>query len=189
MIRQVLPVGAPREAVFQALTRFAEYPRWLPGCEKCEVLPGDGKATTIELTMHSLRRMRMVLRVESVPNQTVSFQLIRSTDVRSYVGSYRLMDAAGQSGTVVIAELEVDGGALAPRFLVDRMVQKGLEDTGAALNRYAASQEAPRAGAAQMTATDGRTLVEVYRTPNGYAVRIASEPVGRAPERPTIIAR
>lgn len=180
MIRKVLQLEAPREAVYGILTSFSAYPRWLPGCDQVEVLSARGAHSEIELVINSLKKMRMALRVETVANQLVTFQLLRSADVKAYTGSYRLMDAAEGAGTLVVAQLEIDAGPLSPRFLVERMAQKALEETCESLRRYAVATirlaaAAPERRLMSSSEARGRTLLEVFETQDGYVVRCRNE--------------
>jgi hypothetical protein len=79
------------------------------------------------------------------------------------------MDSADGGGTVMIAELEIDAGAMAPKFLVDRMVKKALDETGNALKKYVksmpAQQRAPER-AAQAGSQDTQSAPRFARHEN-----------------------
>jgi ribosomal protein L12E/L44/L45/RPP1/RPP2 len=97
-----------------------------------------------------MKTMKLGLRFESDGGHGLSFRLISSSDLKGYTGSYRLMDAADGQGTVVITEMDLDAGAMVPRFMVDRMAKKSIDDTGAALREYV--KKLPPPGAAPAAA-------------------------------------
>lgn len=136
MIKAVINVPAPRHQVYAVLTDYAKYEAWLPGCKEARVTAQNGASTDTEITIASMKTMSMALRFEADGSQGLTFRLLRSSDLKGYSGSYRLMDAADGSGTVVITEMELDAGAMVPKFMVDRMAKKSIDDTGAALREY-----------------------------------------------------
>jgi hypothetical protein len=107
--------------------------------------------------------------------------MTKSRDLKGYSGTYRLMNAADQKGTVVIAELEIDAGFMAPKFMVDRMATKALQDTGEALNGYL--KQAPPAVAApagpraekEMKTRRNKQVLRVVKTQAGYRVWLLGE--------------
>lgn len=136
MIKAVINVPAPRHQVYAVLTEYDKYEAWLPGCKEARVTAQNGSSTDAEITIASMKTMSMALRFEADGSQSLTFRLLRSSDLKGYSGSYRLMDAADGNGTVVITEMELDAGAMVPKFMVDRMAKKSIDDTGAALREY-----------------------------------------------------
>ncbi len=136
MIKAVINVPAPRHQVYAVLTEYDKYEAWLPGCKEAKITAKNGSSTDAEITISSMKTMTMALRFEADGSQGLTFRLLRSSDLKGYSGSYRLMDAADGNGTVVITEMELDAGAMVPKFMVDRMAKKSIDDTGAALREY-----------------------------------------------------
>jgi uncharacterized protein YndB with AHSA1/START domain len=177
MIKTIINIDAPRPQVFRVLTDFVRYQQWLPGCENSKVLSTAGHVTETEITVRTMKTMTMGLRFEAHPEQLLEFRMTSGKDIKAYTGSYRLMDAADGRGTVVIAELQIDAGPLAPRFLVDRMAKKAVDDTGAALRKYLQTLpvEAPtarRRPAFQPGAPlkPAKRILRVVKTPSGHQV-------------------
>ena len=150
MVKAVAQVDTARSIVYSILTDFASYPQWVPGCERCQVLSATGNTSTAEIVLNSMKKVTLRLRFDAAPDQLLKFEMISCPDIKAYTGSYKLMNASSGSGTVVVTELELDAGPMAPRFIVDRMVKKTLESTGEALQKYAktvaARSPAPVAG-------------------------------------------
>jgi len=183
MIKSVIHIESPREFVFSVFTEYANYRLWLPNCEKSEVVGSRPNSADLDLVVNSMKRMNMVLRFDAVPTQVLNFEMIKGSDMKAYAGSYRLMDSADGRGTVVMAELDIDAGAMAPKFLVDRMAKKAVEETGAALKKYiktlpppsekAEASAAQPAAAAAKGATRRRRakkVLEIRRTAEGAQI-------------------
>jgi ribosome-associated toxin RatA of RatAB toxin-antitoxin module len=182
MIKVVFNVQAPRSNVYAILTDYGGYKKWVPGCERCDVLSSTGNVTETQVVMNSAKRMELTLRFEAEPTQSLRFRMTKSRDLKGYSGTYRLMNAADQKGTVVIAELEIDAGFMAPKFMVDRMATKALQDTGEALNGYlkqapppaVAAPAGPRAEK-EMKTRRNKQVLRVVKTQAGYRVWLLGE--------------
>lgn len=184
MVKAVAQVDTGRSLVFQILTDFASYPQWVPGCERCSVLSTSGNTSTTEIVLNSMKKVTLRLRFEAAPDQLLRFEMISGNDIKSYSGSYKLMNASSGSGTVVVTELELDAGPMAPRFIVDRMVKKTLESTGESLQKYAkivaarnpAAAVAPKAVARERKRRRPKCLLRVIHNDGGdqiwYAGRL-----------------
>jgi uncharacterized protein YndB with AHSA1/START domain len=182
MIKVVFNVNAPRQNVYTILTDYAGYKKWVPGCERCDVLSSTGNVTDTQVVMNSAKRMELTLRFEAEPIQSLRFRMTKSRDLKGYSGTYRLMNAADQKGTVVIAELEIDAGFMAPKFMVDRMATKALQDTGEALNGYLKQAPPPAVAASpgprvekEMKARRNKQVLRVVKTQAGYRVWVLGE--------------
>ena len=130
MIKSIVRLDATRPQVFHALTDFAQYTKWVPGCERCQIVNASRNVTDVEITINSIRRLQLVLRFETEPVHSIRFRMTKGKDIKGYSGTYRLMDSADRRGTVVIAELEIDAGFLAPKFIIDMAASKALRDVG-----------------------------------------------------------
>jgi hypothetical protein len=182
MIKVVFNVQAPRQNVYAILTDYAGYKKWVPGCERCDVLSSTGNVTETQVVMNSAKRMELTLRFEAEPIQSLRFRMTKSRDLKGYSGTYRLMNAADQKGTVVIAELEIDAGFMAPKFMVDRMATKALQDTGEALNGYLKQAPSPAVAASpgpraekDMKPRRNKHVLRVVKTQAGYRVWLLGE--------------
>jgi carbon monoxide dehydrogenase subunit G len=184
MIKAVLNVEAPREHVFSILTDYGRYKQWLPGCEKSDVLTSSGDTTDTDIVINSMKKMKIGLRFEAQPTQSLNFHMISGKDMKSYVGSYRLMDAADGKGTVVIAEMEIDAGAMVPKFMVDRIAKKSIDDTCSALKEYikkapfqagTGAKAAVPARAVETRPRRARRIMQVIKTADGYRVWMMGE--------------
>ncbi|MCU1330359.1 MAG: hypothetical protein JWN34_5729 [Bryobacterales bacterium] len=142
MVQVVNQVGSPRPVVFGVLTDFENYPAWVPDCEQAVITSKDENVTNVDITMNGMKKVTLSVQFQCEKDEFIRFQLAgQSSDVKTYSGTYRLRNAEGDGGTVVVAELDVDAGLLVPQMLVDSMVKKSLKESGSALNSYAKAQE------------------------------------------------
>jgi|SRR5882672_321697 len=190
MVKSVIQVDAPRTRVFSILTDYPRYQEWVAGCTSSTVVNKTDTATEADVVISGMKRMTLGLRFETFAEQTINFRMVRGTDVKAYSGSYRLMDSADGKGTVVIAELQVDVGGMAPKFMVDRIVSKTFDDTATALKAYVQKTRtsADAAPAARSTTPDTRRrgvrrLLKVVKTGDGYRMWILGESFSAKPSK------
>jgi ribosome-associated toxin RatA of RatAB toxin-antitoxin module len=180
MIKSVINIQASREEVYSVLVDYNDWRSWVPGCQTCTITSSDGNRTEADLVLSGMKTISLSMRFEAQENQSLRFELTKSKDLKSYAGIYRLMDAASGGGAVVIAELEMDAGAMVPKFMLDKMVRKSLEDMGKALQGrvkakaaaapVAAGAARARAGAPAAQKKRARRILQISRTGAGYRV-------------------
>ena len=112
----------------------------------------------------------------------MNFRMTKGKDVKAYSGTYRLMDATDGKGTVLIAELEIDAGMMVPKFMVDRISKKMIDDTGNALRKHiegvripTAVAQAARSAAKAAAPRRARRLLRITKTDAGYKIWLQGE--------------
>jgi carbon monoxide dehydrogenase subunit G len=189
MIKAVINVAdAPPEHVFNVLSDYPRYKEWVPGCEKCNVTSRSGAATDADIVVSGMKRIEMALRFEAQPPHVLSFRMTRGKDMKSYAGTYRLMASADGTGTVVIAELDIDAGFMVPKFMVDKISRKMIDDTGIALRKHIVTLKIPEEAALAMAKTVAfkkaaavakprrpKRILRVVKTAAGYRVWLHGE--------------
>jgi ribosome-associated toxin RatA of RatAB toxin-antitoxin module len=171
MNKAVVNVAYPRELVYRILTDYAAYTEWLPGCRSSKILSSEGSRTDIETVVEGMKTLTMELRFEVQPLESLRFVMTKGKELKSYSGEYRLMDAANGKGSVIITEVEMDAGAMVPKFMMDRMVRKVLDDMGKALQERvkACSAMAVAETSKQQTKTPTRRrrILQIASTASG----------------------
>jgi ribosome-associated toxin RatA of RatAB toxin-antitoxin module len=182
MIKAVINVPAARQQVFSVLTDYSGYRNWVPGCEACTVTSQSGNSADAQIVVSTMKRIEMSLHFEAQPVQSLAFRMTKGKELKAYSGTYRLMDATDGAGTVVIAELEIDAGMMVPRFMVDKMSKKMIDDTGVALRKHLAGARIPTAvaqaaqSAAKATARRrAHRLLRITKTDAGYKIWLRGE--------------
>jgi uncharacterized protein YndB with AHSA1/START domain len=182
MLRNTIYIPASRERVYEALTAFADYPVWVPDCEQCTVLSSSGPATIVDMSVGGARRMRMGIRYQGVPGQSLQFEKVSGKDLKTYFGHYRLVAAEDGIGTVVFSEAEIEVASV-PRFLTDGLAKKSLDKGGLALKKRVEKLVAAdrTAMASQATALPhrapvrARRLLQIVKMPKNYRIRLLGE--------------
>jgi hypothetical protein len=182
MIKNTVYIPASRERVFSALTAFPSYPEWIPNCEQCTVLSSSGTTTTVEMFMNATRRVRMGVRFEGDPGETLQFEMVSGKDLKKYSGLYRLVTAADGIGTVLFTELDLEVASM-PRFLTDGTAKRSLDKGALSLKKFierrARAEEtasAPAPVAAQpRTPLRARRLLQIVQQTKSYRVQFMGE--------------
>ena len=172
MNRAATRIPAPREQVFATLVRYTEYPLWVPGCRRLNVVASSGSQTDVEIVQAAMKTITAVLRFQADPPARIRFEMIKGTDFKSYAGQHHLMEAAG-GGTVVMTEIEMDAGFMIPRFLLDDKIRQFLEEFGKGLQkRVAAAAQVSSTVATQAPAARRRMrrLLRITRTAAGLRI-------------------
>lgn len=183
MIKAVVNIEVSAQNVFNALTDYPRYKEWIPGCEKCMVTSSSGNAADTDIVVTGIKRIDMGLHFEAQPPHALSFRMTRGKDLKTYAGTYRLMDAADGKGTVMVAELDIDLGGMVPKFMVDKMTRKMIDDLVASLKKFILSKGATGVAAAAATTAApakprrAKRILRVVKTVDGYRVWLLGETI------------
>jgi ribosome-associated toxin RatA of RatAB toxin-antitoxin module len=170
MTKSVLNLAYPRELIYKILSDYAAYQEWLPGCRSSKILNENGSTTDVETVVEGMKTLTMELRFESSPHDVLRFSMLKCKELKAYSGEYRLMDAANNKGTVVICEVEMDAGAMVPKFMMDRMIRKVLEEMGQALQVRVKAFSALAVSSGPKKSDDKkrrRRILQIANTPSG----------------------
>lgn len=137
MVKSVVVIGHPRPFIYAILADFERYPEWVPGCEACAPVSANANVFTVEITLNIAKRITFGLRFDTEKDLLLRFDMVSGTDLQAYRGSHKLLNSTDGKGTVLITELHLDAGAMAPKFFIERVVEKSLAATGEALRKYA----------------------------------------------------
>jgi hypothetical protein len=139
------------------------------------VVTAKGMVAEADIVLTSPKRMEIGLRFEADQDHLIRFELTRSSDLKTYAGLYRLMDAEDGKGTVMFAELDLEVRGI-PRFLSDGPAKKSVREAGEALKKHLLSLSA-RSGSAPAAAAPvspprkrSRRLLQVVQLPTGLRV-------------------
>lgn len=188
MTKSVFQIDAPKNRLFGIIADFERWSEWFPGCKEAKIVTDKGTTLQVEITLASVKTITMGLEFDLTPTQLINFRKYSGKDVKEYCGSFRLMNASDGAGTVVMGEMEMDAGAMVPKFMVGRIMEKSLAQTAEALkarihtappgSKYdsmeaaAVAPAAPGAPAVAAPATPVRRkrMVHVIQSGEGYRV-------------------
>src|SRR5262245_53521045 len=173
MIKSVLHLAHPRDQVYDVLANFGEYQHWFPGCTRSKVVASDGNRTDIATTVGGMKTVHMEVRFEEEPCERIRFNMTKGKDFKTYAGEHRLLDAANGQGTVIITEVDMDAGALVPRFMLDHVVRRALDEIGQCLDarvKTAFAGEASRSARRAESRKKRRRILQIANTANGTRI-------------------
>jgi carbon monoxide dehydrogenase subunit G len=133
LTKSVFQIDASRERLYGIISDFARWSEWFPGCKEAKIVADNGTTKQVEITLASVKTITMGLEFDLTPTQLINFRKYSGKDVKDYCGSFRLMNASDGAGTVVRGEMEMDAGAMVPKFMVGRIMEKSLAQTAEAL--------------------------------------------------------
>ena len=116
MTKSVFQIDAPKDRLFEIIADFNRWNEWFPGCKDAKIVTDKGATLQVELTLASVKTITMGLEFDLTPTQLINFRKYSGKDVKEYAGSFRLMNASDGAGTVVMGEMEMDAGAMVPKF-------------------------------------------------------------------------
>lgn len=143
MTKGVFQIDAPRDRLFGIIADFDRWKEWFPGCKESKVVSDKGMTLQVEITLASVKTITMGLEFDLTPTQLINFRKYSGKDVKEYAGSFRLMNASDGAGTVVVGEMEMDAGAMVPKFMVGKIMEKSLNQTCEALKTRAINAPPP----------------------------------------------
>jgi ribosome-associated toxin RatA of RatAB toxin-antitoxin module len=172
MIKSVSDIAAPRQHVYAVLADVTNFVEWMPSCTGSTITSQTGNVIETQFSASGMKNITMGLRFEMQPYRSITFKMIQSKDVKAYSGAWHLMDSKDGSGTVLRSEMEMDPGAMVPRFMVDRMAKRAVEDTGLALKERlkVVPFEPGDTDAVVEASAQARRVLHVLKIDDGYRV-------------------
>jgi uncharacterized membrane protein len=140
MVQQAVEVGAPVHTVYEQITRFEDYPRFMTGVERVTPIGTDRTRWVMDVDGH--RREFDAQVTELAPDERVSW----TTTDGPLLAETITLRPMGEKRTQVVARLEADIAYLMPsdrhgpetlnrRLKDDLMAFKGLVESGAMSGR------------------------------------------------------
>jgi carbon monoxide dehydrogenase subunit G len=186
LTKSVFQIDATKDRLFGIISDFNRWNEWFPGCKEAKIVTDKGNTKQVELTLASVKTITMGLEFDLTPTQLINFRKYSGKDVKDYCGSFRLMNASDGAGTVVMGEMEMDAGAMVPKFMVGRIMEKSLAQTAEALKQrvhtappgpvyetaapVAAASGAGPAAAGPAIPARRKRMVHVIQSGEGYRV-------------------
>ena len=186
MTKSVFQIDATKDRLFGIIADFERWSEWFPGCKEAKIVSDKGNTKQVEITLASLKTITMGLEFDLTPTQLINFRKYSGKDVKDYCGSFRLLNASDGAGTVVMGEMEMDAGAMVPKFMVGRIMEKSLAQTAEALKlrvntapptpKFESQEAAAPSGAGALTLVSPaaparrKRMVHVIQSGEGYRV-------------------
>lgn len=120
------------------LSDYEQYPDWVPGMLRSEVISREGSLTVCAFSVSGLKRLNYTLELEHQGYETIRFRQVAG-DLRHYQGMWSLEGSPGGEETLVVCRMEMDAGLPLPGWVVRRAMDKQLSDNLQALKKRAES--------------------------------------------------
>lgn len=168
MTRRMAHVDAPLALVRDIFHDVESWPRWMPDFTSCKVL---------ESAPHGLRAKIRQTVFGQTWQQTVDFRLsaggvrVRARDgLLRWTAEWEFREPPESGGTTLSLDLESESSllGLASRRLFERINHRRFEATVAAITRR--TRQLAAAGAGPGEPAEGRSLLVVYETADGFEV-------------------
>jgi len=185
LTKSVFQIDAPKDRLYGIISDFARWSEWFPGCKEAKIVSEKGTSYQVEVTLAGIKTITMGLEFDLTPTQLINFRKYSGKDVKDYCGSFRLMNASDGAGTVVMGEMEMDAGAMVPKFMVGRIMEKSLAQTAEALKqrvntapptpKFESAEAAPAGATLSATLAPAlparrKRMVHVIQSGEGYRV-------------------
>lgn len=117
---------APLPAVYQAITDFEAYPKFLGEVVSAKIQPGATKAVArVLFEIEVVKRFAYTLEFRMKEGEEVAWKLVESNFFKTNEGAWRLKDAGGKL-TDVKYELNVDFGFMVPGWITKKLTETSL---------------------------------------------------------------
>lgn len=123
-IKETLKV--PKDKLFQAITQYEEYPKFVQGCKAVKVeRPSAGKAkVTYDISM--MKDISYTLEhTEDLAAGKITWQLVQSSALKKNTGHWEIRETSPGQCEVKYA-IDIDFNFFAPGFVVKQLVQSSL---------------------------------------------------------------
>jgi ribosome-associated toxin RatA of RatAB toxin-antitoxin module len=111
----------PAEQVFEVLTDYVAYPKYVPGILACRVLPGAGPRQVEYQLDLGLKRITYVLRhVETRPTK-ITWSLVSGEMMKVSNGSWELTAEGATTRARYTVDIQIAKPPLIPQTVIDRI--------------------------------------------------------------------
>jgi len=172
MIKKLFKIDAPVELVKDMFCDSDAWPRWMPGVRGCRTSKEgkDYRVIEVRLSMHG-RVFVQKREMRFVGNRVKHRQL--AGWFRSWESEWAFHRPPDGKGTTVSLRVDYDlgvRGLITPRFLVQRMSDRLLDET---IVRSKARARELMARPRPEAAVEGESLLQIYETADGIEVWFA----------------
>lgn len=120
-----LTMDVPRQALWDTITSFDEYPNFVDEVVKAERLPGGTDARfQVQFELEVVKRFVYVLEFAASSPETLSWKLVESNFFKRNQGAWKLEENGGK--TDVVYEVDVEVGFFVPKWVAKKLTAVSL---------------------------------------------------------------
>ena len=119
-------MDVPIEALYAAITRFEDYPKFLPEVVSAKVLPGaTPELARVQFEIEVVKRFDYTLEWQMKPGREAKWKLVESNFFKTNSGKWSLT-AKDAAHTAVQYQLDVSFGFLVPGWISRKLTEVSL---------------------------------------------------------------
>lgn len=135
---RTIEVAAPVERVYQVVTDYEQYPKFLPEVKAVRVTDRQNGGVTVHYQVQLIKSVRYTVRMAEEQPSRVGWSFVEGEVMKDNRGEWRL-EPLGPGRTRVTYTVEMKFGALVPRAITDKLVETSLPSMLDAFRRRAES--------------------------------------------------
>jgi ribosome-associated toxin RatA of RatAB toxin-antitoxin module len=133
-------IDAPPHLVWQTITNYEQFDKFLPGYQKSDLVTGSGNTKILDVLMKVasfLPAYQSRLRVtENRANYKLTLDRLGG-DFKKLNATYKLLPQSNGKQTLLIYNLQIDPGLPMPAFTVNKVIKANAEKTLKAVKTHA----------------------------------------------------
>ena len=133
---QSIVVNTAPDVLYGVIVDYQRYTDFLPDVNTVKILSRREGGCDVEYSIRVIKKVDYTLRMTEVPNQSVSWTMVKSNLLKSNVGGWRLEDL-GNGSTRATYGLEIGVGRLVPQRILDKLAGSQLPATLEAFKKRA----------------------------------------------------
>ncbi len=122
---KTIVINAPAEKVFDALTRYEEYPEYLQEVKAVSTSNRQGNVVEVHYEVEVMKLIKYSLKMTEERPRKLSWTFIKGEFMKDNKGSW-LLEPDGEGKTKVTYNVEMSLGALVPKSVVNALAETSL---------------------------------------------------------------
>ena len=120
-----IEIKAPIKKVYEVITHFTDYPKFLSGSKGAKVVKKNGNRLQVEFKIEVIKTITYTLDIQLSPPKGFTWSLIKGDFMRCNEGSWSLEEKK-KGVTLATYEIEMDFGLLVPKSISNMLIGQNL---------------------------------------------------------------
>jgi ribosome-associated toxin RatA of RatAB toxin-antitoxin module len=120
-----IEIKAPIKKVYEVITHFTDYPKFLSGSKGAKLLKKNGNHCQVEFKIEVIKTISYILDIHLNPPKGFHWSLVKGDFMKSNEGSWKLEEKK-KGITWATYEIEMDFGLLVPRTISNMLIGQNL---------------------------------------------------------------
>src|SRR5262245_55302807 len=120
-----IEIRAPIKKVYEVITHFTDYPKFLSGSKGAKVLKKSGNRLEVEFKIEVIKTIAYTLEIHLSPPKGFTWSLVKGDFMRSNEGAWKLEEKK-KGVTLATYEIDIDFGLLVPKSISNLLIGQNL---------------------------------------------------------------